>query len=234
MYFIGDSITRRWGTSDAQYQDLLANWNANFKGWNAANFGWGADKTQHMLWRLQNGELDGVNPKVVVLMAGTNNIGNATPLGDVEARAADVARGVAALVREVRKRAPGATLIITGITPRNDNLDVMPVVNAANGKIAALADGKSIRYININEQLAFPDDHLRDGMAHDGLHLTPAAYQHWANALKPMLTGTAGTAGRESITRRRRPEIPAPRGVSEIRDHIPPKSGRPGAVNGAR
>ena len=132
VYFIGDSITRRWGTSDAQYQDLLANWNANFKGWNAANFGWGADKTQHMLWRLQNGELDGVNPKVVVLMAGTNNIGNASPLGDVEARAADVSRGVAALVREVRKRAPGATLILTGITPRNDNIDVMPVVNAAN------------------------------------------------------------------------------------------------------
>ena len=173
VYFIGDSITRRWGTSDAQYQDLLANWNANFKGWNAANFGWGADKTQHMLWRLQNGELDGVNPKVVVLMAGTNNVGNATPLGDVEARAADVARGVAALVREIRKRAPGATVVITGITPRNDNIAVMPVINAANRQIAALADGKSIRYININEQLAFPDNQLREGMAHDGLHLTP-------------------------------------------------------------
>jgi len=210
VYFIGDSITRRWGASDAQYQDLLANWNANFKGWNAANFGWGADKTQHMLWRLQNGELDGVNPKVVVIMAGTNNIGNMTPLGDVEQRAADVSRGVAALVRETRKRAPGATLIITGITPRNDNIDVMPVVNAANRKIAALADGKSIRYVNINEQLAFPDNLLRDGMAQDGLHLTPAAYQHWANALKPILTELLG----------------APAAV----DHAPPPTGDPSAV----
>ena len=68
VYFVGDSITRRWGTSDDQYRDFLANWNANFKGWNAADFGWGADKTQHMLWRLQNGELDGVNPKVVVVL----------------------------------------------------------------------------------------------------------------------------------------------------------------------
>ena len=103
VYFMGDSITRRWGATDAQYQDLLANWRANFTGWNAANFGWGADKTQHMLWRLQNGELDGVNPKVVVLMAGTNNVGRATPLGDVEERAAEVARGVTAVVREIRQ-----------------------------------------------------------------------------------------------------------------------------------
>jgi cephalosporin-C deacetylase len=193
VYFAGDSITRRWGTSDEQWKDLLANWNANFKGWNAANFGWGADKTQNMLWRLQNGELDGVNPKVVVLLAGTNNVGNATPLGDADERAADVARGVAALAREIRKRAPGATLVITGITPRDDNLAVMPVINGANRQIARLADGKSIRYININEQLAFPDGHLRDGMAFDGLHLTPKAYQVWADALKPVFTELLGS-----------------------------------------
>src|SRR5689334_5813701 len=82
VYFVGDSITRRWGTSDEQYKDFLANWNANFKGWNAADFGWGGDKTQNMLWRLQNGELDGLRPKVIVLMAGTNNVGNATPIGN--------------------------------------------------------------------------------------------------------------------------------------------------------
>src|SRR5688572_11200293 len=114
-YFVGDSITRRWGTSDPQWKELLANWDANFKGWNAANFGWGADRTQNMLWRLQNGELDGVNPKVVVVMAGTNNVGNATPLGDADQRAAEVAAGVAALVREIRKRAPRAVVVITGI-----------------------------------------------------------------------------------------------------------------------
>jgi cephalosporin-C deacetylase len=192
VYFVGDSITRRWGTSDEQWKELLENWNANFKGWNAANFGWGADKTQNMLWRLQNGELDGIKPKVVVVMAGTNNIGNATPIGDAEARAADVARGVAALVKEIRKRAPAATLVLTGITPRNDNMAVMPIVNSANRQIAALADGKSIRYININEQLASTDDQLRDGMTFDGLHLTPRAYQHWANALKPILTEILG------------------------------------------
>ncbi len=191
VYFMGDSITRRWGASDDQYRELLANWNANFKGWNAADFGWGGDKTQHMLWRLQNGELDGVNPKVVVLLAGTNNIGRGSPHGDADARAADVVRGVTAVVGELRKRAPQATLVITGILPRNDNIDVMPIINKANLRIAQLANDKTVRYININEQLAVSDQ-LRDGMAIDGLHLTVAAYQVWADALKPIFTEILG------------------------------------------
>jgi cephalosporin-C deacetylase len=192
VFFLGDSITRRWGTSDEQYKNLLDNWNANFKGWNAADFGWGADKTQHMLWRLQNGELDGVNPKVVVLLAGTNNVGNQTPLGNVDERAADVARGITALVREIRRRAPKATVVITGITPRDDNPAVMPIIRAANVHISRLADGKTVRYINIEEQLIQPDGRLRDGMAYDGLHLTPKAYQVWADALKPIFTEILG------------------------------------------
>ena len=192
VYFMGDSITRRWGASDDQYKDLLANWTANFKGWNAADFGWGADKTQHMLWRLQNGELDGVNPKIVVLLAGTNNVGKATPLGDADARAAEVTRGVAAVAAEIRRRAPKATLVITGITPRDDNVAVMPIIRAANREIARLANGKSVRYVNISEELADPEGNLRDGMAHDGLHLTPKAYQVWADALKPIFTEVLG------------------------------------------
>jgi len=192
VYFMGDSITRRWGASDEQYKNLFANWTENFTGWNAADFGWGADKTQHMLWRLQNGELDGVNPKIVVLLAGTNNVGNQTPLGNADARAADVARGVAAVVREIRHRAPKATLVVTGITPRDDNLAVMPVIRRANREIAGLADGKSIRYINIEEQLADAEGNLRPGMANDGLHLTPRAYQVWADALKPIFTEILG------------------------------------------
>jgi cephalosporin-C deacetylase len=209
VYFMGDSITRRWGATDENYQDLLANWRANFTGWNAADFGWGADKTQHMLWRLQNGELDGVNPRIVVLMAGTNNVGRSTPLGDIEERAADVARGVSAVVREIRKRAPDATVVITGITPRNDNIAVMPVINRANQQIAALADGKKTRYVNINAALALPDNRLREGMANDGLHLTVKAYQVWADALKPIFTEILG----------------APAAV----DHAPPPTGDPSA-----
>ena len=68
VYFLGDSITRRWGATD--YPEFLANWNTNFFGWNAANFGWGGDRIENMLWRLENGELDGVHPRIIVVLAG--------------------------------------------------------------------------------------------------------------------------------------------------------------------
>ena len=75
VYFEGDSITRRWGTSDTAYREFLDHWTRSFFGWNAANFGWGGDTSQNILWRLTDGELDDVHPKVIVLMAGTNNVG---------------------------------------------------------------------------------------------------------------------------------------------------------------
>ena len=100
IYFIGDSITRRWGAADPEYKDLLANWTANFHGWNAANFGWGADKIQNMLWRLEDGELAGVNPKIIVVLAGTNNIGKQP--GDDE-KIEDITRGL----KSSRGRVPG-------------------------------------------------------------------------------------------------------------------------------
>jgi GDSL-like lipase/acylhydrolase family protein len=112
VYFIGDSIVRRWGATD--YPTYLANWKENFFGWNAANFGWGADKTENMLWRLQNGELDGVNPKVIVILAGTNNVGT-RPGG--AAKVAEITRGLAAIVSMCRQKAPAATIILTGIFP---------------------------------------------------------------------------------------------------------------------
>ncbi len=96
LYFEGDSITRRWGATD--YPQLLIHWKSTFFGWNAADFGWGADGTQNILWRLEHGELDDVNPKVIVLLAGTNNIGT-LPGGD--AKIAEVTRGVAAIVDDL-------------------------------------------------------------------------------------------------------------------------------------
>src|SRR5512138_1903010 len=124
VYFEGDSITRRWGATD--YPALLANWKENFFGWNAANFGWGADTIQNILWRLNNGELDGVNPKVMVLLAGTNNVGR-TPSPDADdAKVADITKGIKAVLDTMRAKAPNATIILTAIFPRNDNIAVMP------------------------------------------------------------------------------------------------------------
>ncbi|HEX7940245.1 MAG TPA: GDSL-type esterase/lipase family protein, partial [Gemmatimonadaceae bacterium] len=109
VYFEGNSITRRWGATD--YPQFLANWRENFTGWNAADFGWGADRIEHMLWRLENGELDGLNPKVIVILAGTNNVGK-VPGGDE--KVADITRGLRALVNLARAKAPNATVVLTG------------------------------------------------------------------------------------------------------------------------
>src|SRR5262245_60711866 len=125
LYFMGNSITRRWGALD--YPEFLAHWKATFFGWNAANFGWGADRIEHMLWRIENGELDGVNPKVIVILAGTNNVGQVH--GPADERVADITRGIRALLDLTRRKAPNATIILTGILPRNDSMSYMPVIN---------------------------------------------------------------------------------------------------------
>src|SRR5678815_222078 len=105
VYFVGDSITRRWGATDPQYRPLLENWRTNFFGWNAANFGWGADRIENILWRLQNGELDGVNPKVIVVLAGINNVG--TEPGDAE-KVEDVTHGLRTLLAVCQAKASNA------------------------------------------------------------------------------------------------------------------------------
>ena len=204
VYFVGDSITRRWGATD--YPDFLANWKENFHGWNAANFGWGADTIQNILWRLQNGELDGVNPKVIVILAGTNNVGR-NP-GD-DRKVADIVKGIQALLEVCQRKAPGATIVLTAIFPRNDNPAVMPEINRINERLAKLADGKTIRFLNVNEKLASKDGTLFDGMMADRLHPSLKGYQVWADGLKPIFA-----------------ELLGPRAAV---DHAPPPTGDPSA-----
>ncbi len=208
VYFVGDSITRRWGATD--YPDFLANWKKNFHGWNAANFGWGGDTVRNVLWRLQNGELDGVNPKVIVVMAGTNNIGAGRRAGGDEAKVAEVTKGLKAVLDVCREKAPDAVVILMGVTPRNDNPAAMAVINKVNERIAQFADGKKVRYLNINDKLADKEGKLLAGMSPDRLHLSAKGYQVWADALKPVLTELLGPPAKE--------------------DHAPPPTGDPSAA----
>src|SRR5204863_2593995 len=134
---------RRWGALD--YPEFLANWKQNFFGWNAADFGWGADRIENILWRLEKGELDGVNPKVIVILAGTNNVGR-RPGGD--ARIAEITRGLAGVAHVCRQKAPAAAIIVTAIFPRNDNMAVMPEIYRINANLARLADGATVRFLN--------------------------------------------------------------------------------------
>jgi lysophospholipase L1-like esterase len=209
IYFEGDSITRRWGATD--YPQLLENWKQNFFGWNAADFGWGADRVEHILWRLENGELDGVNPKVIVLLAGTNNLGRVTPAVE-EATVEDVTGGLRAVVGVMQAKAPDAVIILMGIFPRNDNMNAMPAIDKINANLARMADGKRIRYLNINGKLADRDGKLYDGMmnANDKLHPTVKGYQVWADALKPVFTELLGPPAKED-------HAPAPTGDPSVR-----------------
>ncbi|MEO8597454.1 MAG: GDSL-type esterase/lipase family protein [Candidatus Solibacter sp.] len=209
VYFEGDSITRRWGATD--YPDFLANFKENFFGWNAADFGWGADSIQNILWRLQNGELDGVNPKVIVFLGGTNNVGNRVPADGGEARVADVTRGIQAVLKTMQEKAPNATIILTAIFPRNDNMAVVPLIDKINANLAKLADGKKVRFLNVNDRLAGPDGKLNEGMMNrDNLHPALKGYQVWADGLKPILRELLGEPARE--------------------DHAPPPTGDPSAA----
>jgi lysophospholipase L1-like esterase len=187
VYFLGDSITRRWGALD--YPELLAHWKKSFHGWNAGNFGWGGDRTENVLWRLENGELDGVDPKVIVVQAGTNNVGREP--GD-DAKVRDVTRGVKAIVDACRSKAPAATIVLTAIFPRNDNPAVMPTIARINAGLASLADGERVRFLDVNSRLADADGTLFEGMMGDGLHPSLKGYEVWAEGLKPILTELLG------------------------------------------
>jgi lysophospholipase L1-like esterase len=205
VYFEGDSIVRRWGATD--YPKFLAHWNQSFHGWNAANFGWGADTLQNILWRLENGELDGIHPKVVVLQAGTNNIGNSVPLGGEQEKVEDILRGFKAVLRVIRAKAPEAVVIVTGIFPRNDNRAVIPLIYKVNEKLSKMVDGIKVLYLDINDKLADREGKLFDGMMIDQIHPTLKGYQVWADALKPILVKFLGPQGQE--------------------DHAPPPTGDP-------
>lgn len=204
LYFLGDSITRRWGATD--YPQFLAHWKKNFFGWNAGDFGWGADGIQNILWRVQEGELDGVNPKVIVILAGTNNVGKVPP---DDATQADIVRGMKNLIELCQQKAAAATIVLTAIFPRNDNPAVMPAINHINSQIEKFAGGRKVRFLNVNDKLADKNGLLFEGMTVDKLHPTLKGYEVWADGLRPILTELLG------------PPATA--------DHAPPPTGDPSA-----
>ena len=195
VYFIGDSITRRWGATD--YPHFLANWKKNFHGWNAANFGWGGDTTNNIHWRMQNGELEGVAPKVFVLQAGTNNLpwnGAAEP-----SKVDEVVNSLKSIVDLIQQKSPNSTIILTALFPRTQNPLLKTTIQQINDQLEKLADGKSIRFLNINGKLSDPNGVFLTGMSEDGLHFTEKSYQVWADELKPILETILGPPAAEDL-----------------------------------
>jgi lysophospholipase L1-like esterase len=174
VLFLGDSITHAWETDGAQ------EWKKNFAPLKAANFGIGGDQTGHVLWRLTKGmELEGINPKVAVIMIGTNNMSSH--------KAQEIAGGIEAIVAVLRKQRPECKILLLGIFPRNPKAtdSVRDKIKETNTRIAKLDDGKNIQYRDIGSKFLEEDGSLSKEIMPDYLHLSPKGYAIWAEAIKP-------------------------------------------------
>jgi lysophospholipase L1-like esterase len=146
---------------------------------------------------MQNGELDGVSPKVIVLQAGTNNL----PWeGHADQKCIDdVCEGIAAILHEFQQRTPQATILLTAIFPRPQNPSLAPAIETINHRLQSLTDNKRVRWLNINDSLVDSEGRFRDGMSSDGIHLEKPGYEVWASALKPLLTEILGPPSADDL-----------------------------------
>ncbi len=174
ILFVGDSITDGWRNRQL--------WKERYVPLKAADFGISGDRTEHVLWRLQNGELDGIKPKVIVLMIGTNNAGkNSTP---------EIVESITAIVKEFRARLPESKILLLGVFPR----DAQPgtpnrvKIKEINSSIAKLDDGKHVKYLDIGDKFLEPDGTMSKEIMPDFLHPNDRGYQIWADAMQETLT----------------------------------------------
>lgn len=177
VLFLGDSITAGWGRA----KDV---WDQHFGKYDPANFGIGGDRTQHVLWRIENGELDGISPKVLVLMIGTNNIGYP---------AEEILKGDKKIVAEIQRKLPDTRILLLGIFPRGADpknpgvAGMRAKIKAVNQELAKLDDGKKVRYLDIGDKFLDAEGNLPADIMPDALHPNLKGYQIWADAIQPLL-----------------------------------------------
>ena len=187
VLFVGDSITDAWRRDPPGGGKKI--WDANFAPLRAANFGISGDRTQHVLWRLENGELEGIRPKVVVMMIGTNNTGFERDGTTRRNTPAETAEGVAAIVSTLRTKLPQTKILLLGVFPRGEKPDhpQRKQVAEINAAIAKLADGKNIRFLDIGQKFLAADGTLPKEIMPDFLHPNEKGYAIWADAIKEPL-----------------------------------------------
>lgn len=174
LIFVGDSITQRWEGAGADV------WKQYYGSRKALNLGIDGDQTQHVLWRLQNGNLDGISPKLAVVMIGTNNAG-----GPAE----QTASGIKSIIDELRARLPKTKILLLALFPRGaDATDPARQKNATvNAIIRKLDDGQAVLYFDINDRFLGPDGALSKEMMPDLLHPNSKGYAAWAEAIEPVV-----------------------------------------------
>lgn len=187
LLFVGDSITERWRVAPHI-------WDHYYGKYQPANFGIGGDRTQNVIWQIEHGELDGLSPKVTVLMLGTNN--------SLDYTADEIAAADRKIVGMIRARLPDTKILVLGIFPRgprnakggpvtpelvDEAARRMKTIAAVNQQLASLDDGKTIRYLDITPVFLGQDGRIPNSIMPDQLHPGPAGYQLWADAMQPLL-----------------------------------------------
>lgn len=175
VLFVGDSITDAWRNRGN------AVWMERYAPLHAANFGIGGDRTEHVLWRLRNGELNGITPKVAVLMIGTNNTPRDT--------APQIVEGVTAIVKEIRECTPTTKILLLAIFPRAEKADhpLRQKINEINPVLAKLDDEQHVFFLDINDQFLQPDGTLPASIMPDFLHPNEEGYRIWGEAMAQKL-----------------------------------------------
>ncbi len=181
LLFIGDSIVQNW---EGQGKDV---WSEYYGDRNAVNLGISGDRTQHVLWRLQNGNIDAIHPKLAIVMIGQNNGPHNT--GE------EIGAGVTAIVETLRSKLPDTKVLLLAIFPRHENPDAeRDTLATANGIAAKLADGNSVFYLDVNYLWVRPDGTIPKDLMPDFEHPNAQGHRLWAEAIEPKVAELLGQA----------------------------------------
>ncbi len=175
LLFVGDSITQGW---EGAGKDA---WEKHFAKKNAFNLGFSGDRTEQVLWRLENGEFDGISPKVAVVMIGTNNTGHRQDPAD------ETAEGIRQILAKMHEKMPKMHIVLLAIFPRGEQPDdaMRKLNNEINEKIKAFDELEYVSFVDIGDKFLKPDGTLSKDVMPDLLHLNPASYAVWAEAIAP-------------------------------------------------
>ena len=176
LIFDGDSITDNW-YNDPESRKV---WDQRYGALKALDLGIGGDQVQHVIWRAQNGSIAGQDPKLLVLMIGTNNINQ---------NAVDVAKGIKVLLDEYEKRCPDSHILLLGIFPRGASATdpARAWVASVNKIISTYGSDPRITYMDIGSKFLQPDGSITYDIMRDFLHPSPKGYVIWADAIQPMI-----------------------------------------------
>jgi lysophospholipase L1-like esterase len=191
LVFLGDSITEHWAVEGKEI------WQELYAPRKAVNLGISGDRTQHVLWRLDHGNVDGLSPKLVVLMIGTNNSNGQ------DNTAEEIADGIVAIVKKLRDKLPESKVLLLAIFPRSQHPDAQRAKVAKASQLASkIADGKSVYYLDIGQHFLNPDGTISPEVMPDFLHLTPKGYRIWAEAIEPKLRELLGETATRPVPKK--------------------------------